>query len=85
LVACLLIDSTDQYAGTVLARNKELLRSEFSWLLTRYGTPYSLITWAGPKAHAMASSEASMMHQQVVESMTSARSLGLNRSLLGRK
>jgi len=33
----------------------------------------------------MARREASTMHQQVVESMTSPFSLGLNSSLLGRK
>jgi len=33
----------------------------------------------------MARREASMMHQQVVETMTSPFSLGLNSSLLGRK
>jgi hypothetical protein len=47
--------------------------------------PYILSTWIGPKVHAMALSEASMMHQQVVERMTSPLSLGVNRSLLGRK
>jgi hypothetical protein len=54
-------------------------------LLTRYGMPYILSTWIGPKVHAVAMSEASMMHQQVVERMTSPLSLGVNRSLLGRK
>jgi hypothetical protein len=47
--------------------------------------PYILSTWSGPNAHAMARREASMMHQQVVDTMTSLFSLGLNRSLLGRK
>jgi len=53
--------------------------------LTRYGRPYILSTWAGPNAHDMAKREASMTHQQVVDSMTSPFSLGLNSGLLGRK
>jgi hypothetical protein len=50
-----------------------------------YGMPYILRTCRGPNMKAMPRSEASMMLQQVVDTTTSPRSLGLNRSLLGRK
>jgi hypothetical protein len=42
-------------------------------------------TGTGPNTHAKATSNEIMMHQQVVETITSLFSLGLNRSLLGRK
>jgi hypothetical protein len=64
---------------------KQLRVADFVWLLTTYGTPYSLSTGTRPNTQAMPMSSAIIVNQQVVEMITSHLSLGLNRPLLGLK